>query len=113
MTVEVQDQAQVVVVHVVEEARGQRAVLEGRIDVHTVADLRLALHRLIDSSDGLLILDLLDAEIGDAVALGMLVECHRRSRRAGRMMVFDNVCERGARLLRAVRLHPPSPAATV
>jgi anti-anti-sigma regulatory factor len=111
MTVETVDQTHMVGIRVVEEARGQRAILEGRLDVHSVPDLRLTLHRLIDGSSGILTLDLRDAEIGDAVALGMLVECQRRSRRAGRLMVFDNVCERGARLLRAVRLHPPSPIA--
>jgi anti-anti-sigma regulatory factor len=113
MTVEVVDQTQVVAVQVVEEAGGQRAILRGRLDVHTVPDLRLGLHRLIDGSAGVLTIDLRDAVIGDAVALGMLVECHRRSRRVGRTMVFDNVCERGARLLRAVRLYPSSPVATV
>lgn len=111
MTAEMVDQTYVVEVRVVQGPQGQRAVLDGRIDVHTVADLRLVLHRLIDGSGGVLTLDLGNAVIGDAVALGMLVECHRRSRRAGRTMVFDNVCERGQRLLRAVRLYPASPAA--
>ncbi|MEO7069866.1 MAG: STAS domain-containing protein [Nostocoides sp.] len=111
MTVEAVDHTQSVEVRVVQEARGQRAILVGRLDVHSVPDLRLTLHRLIDTSTGMLTIDLRDAEIGDAVALGLLVECQRRSRRAGRLMVCDNVCERGARLLRAVRLHPPSPIA--
>lgn len=105
MTADIPDGAVRVTVVTATSADGQRVGLAGRLDVHTVPDLRLELHRVIASADGPLMIDLCDAEIGDATALGMLVECHHRCRRAGRAMTFENACDRGQRLLRAVRLH--------
>ncbi len=87
-------------------APGQRVVLDGRIDIHTVPDLRQVLRGLVDGARGPLVIDLSDAVIGDATALGLLVECQRRCHRMGRRMVFENACDRAERLLRAVRLLP-------
>ena len=85
-------------------ARGQEIHLEGRIDVRSAADLRLALHAAIATGHGDLYLHLGDVEIGDATGLGVLVEAHRRARREGRRLVLASITPRTARLLRASRL---------
>ena len=92
-------------VRVVNSARGQEVVIEGRIDVRSAADLRLALHAAIDDGVGDLFLHLGDVEIGDATGLGVLLESHRRARREGRRLVLASITPRTARLLRAARLH--------
>ena len=92
-------------VHVVDSARGQEVVIEGRIDVRSAADLRLALHAAIDHGTGDLYLHLGDVEIGDATGLGVLVESHRRARRSSRRLVLASITPRTGRLLRAARLH--------
>ncbi|CCH76232.1 conserved hypothetical protein [Nostocoides japonicum T1-X7] len=110
MTVQPTGRTAAIDVTVTTLAPGQRVVIDGRIDIHTVPDLRQLLRRIVDDSRGPLVIDLTDAVIGDATALGLLVESHRRCRRAGRHMVFENACDRAERLLRAVRLLP-TPAA--
>lgn len=85
---------------------GQRVEIHGRMDIHSVPDLRQVLRRIVDEARGPLVVDLGDSTIGDATALGLLVESHRRCRRAGREMLFENTCDRAERLLRAVRLLP-------
>ncbi|HEY7989649.1 MAG TPA: STAS domain-containing protein [Lapillicoccus sp.] len=92
-------------VRVVDSARGQEVVIEGRIDVRSAADLRLALHAAVDDGVGDLFLHLGDVEIGDATGLGVLLESHRRARREGRRLVLASITPRTARLLRAARLH--------
>ncbi|MDQ6715497.1 MAG: STAS domain-containing protein [Actinomycetota bacterium] len=92
-------------VRLVTTPRGQEAIVEGRLDVHTVADVRLALHALIADGRGDLYLHLGSAEIGDATGIGVLVEAHRRARRSGRRLVLGEVTPRTERLLRAARLH--------
>ena len=92
-------------VHVVDSARGQEVVIEGRIDVRSAADLRLALHGAIDHGTGDLYLHLGDVEIGDATGLGVLVESHRRARRSSRRLVLASITPRTGRLLRGARLH--------
>ena len=92
-------------VRVVDSARGQEVVIEGRIDVRSAADLRLALHAAIDGGHGDLYLHLGDVEIGDATGLGVLLESHRRARRASRRLVLASITPRTARLLRIARLH--------
>ncbi|MEP6649634.1 MAG: STAS domain-containing protein [Lapillicoccus sp.] len=92
-------------VRVIDSVRGQEVVIEGRIDVRSAADLRLALHAAIDDGVGDLYLHLGDVEIGDATGLGVLLESHRRARRAGRRLVLASITARTARLLRAARLH--------
>ncbi len=94
-------------------SRGQEVVIEGRLDVRTAADLRLALHEAIATGSGDLHLHLGAAEIGDATGLGVLVESHHRARREGRRLVLAEVTPRTERLLRATRLsrvlHRPGP----
>ncbi len=86
-------------------ARGQEVTVQGRIDVHTVADVRLALHACIADGSGDLYLHLGAAEIGDATGLGLLVETHHRARRSGRRLVLGALTPRTDRLLHATRLH--------
>ena len=92
-------------VRIVDSARGQEVVIEGRIDVRSAADLRLALHAAIADGVGDLFLHLGDVEIGDATGLGVLLESHRRARREGRRLVLASITPRTSRLLRAARLH--------
>lgn len=83
---------------------GQEARITGRLDVRSVADIRLALHRALAEGRGDLRLDLDEAELGDRAALGLLVECHVRARRLGRRLVLGELSPRTERLLRAARL---------
>lgn len=84
---------------------GQRLRVAGRIDVHTVADVRTAVREAIDHGHGELLLDAAEAEIGDTTALGVLLGAHRRALRAGRTLVLLDVPAPMARLLTATRLH--------
>ena len=84
---------------------GCHVALRGRLDVRTVADLRLTLHRLIAEGTTPVLLDLAEAQVGDATGFGFLVECQRRARRAGRPMRIVAADERTRRLLRRARLH--------
>ena len=84
---------------------GQEVSVAGRLDVHTVAEVRLALHDILDRGVGDLLLHLADAEVHDATGLGMIVRTHHRARRAGRRLVLVDVSPRLDRLLRASRLH--------
>jgi anti-anti-sigma factor len=91
-------------VQVVTSARGQEVLVEGRLDVRVAADLRLDLHAAIADGVGDLYLHLDNAELSDATALAVLLECHRRARREGRRLVLASLTPRTARLLRASRL---------
>ena len=91
-------------VRIAPSARGQEVFIEGRLDVRVAADLRLDHHAAIDDGVGDLHLHLDKAELGDATALAVLLECHRRARREGRRLVLAGVTPRTARLLRASRL---------
>ncbi len=84
---------------------GAALVLAGRLDVSSVADVREALARALDSGDGDLVLDLADVEVMDATGLGVLVGAHRRAGRAGRTLVLRHVPTRLSRLLVATRLN--------
>jgi anti-anti-sigma factor len=92
-------------VSVLETVAGTEVVLSGRLDVHTVADVRLLLHGVIDRGTGDLMLHLGAAEVHDATGLGVLVGAHHRARRAGRRLVLVGVPPRLDRLLRVSRLH--------
>lgn len=83
---------------------GQEVAISGRIDVHSVPDVRLLLHEIIDTGTGDVLVHLGRAEIGDATGLGVLVEAYNRARRAGRRLAVIDMSERTARLLRASRL---------
>lgn len=90
---------------VAEISVGQEVSVAGRLDVHTVADVRLALHDILDRGVGDLLLHLVDAEVHDATGLGVIVGAHSRARRAGRRLVLVDVSPRLDRLLHASRLH--------
>jgi anti-anti-sigma factor len=77
----------------------------GRLDVHSVADVRLALHEAIDAGTGDLVLDLAEVELADSTGLGVLVGAHRRAGRCGRRLVLRNVPERLRRMLVVTRLY--------
>jgi anti-anti-sigma factor len=92
-------------VTVLETVTGQELVITGRLDVHTVADVRLQLHAVVDRGSGDLLVHLAEAEVHDATGLGVIVGAHHRARRAGRQLVLVDVSPRLDRLLRASRLH--------
>jgi anti-anti-sigma factor len=83
---------------------GHDVVIEGRLDVHTVPDIRDALHAVIDRGPGELRLHLDKAEIGDATGLGVLVHIHRRARREDRRLWLVRPTARTERLVRGCRL---------
>jgi anti-anti-sigma factor len=66
---------------------GQLVLLSGRLDVSSVADVRLVLHAAVDDGTGDLFLDASAIEAIDASGLGVLVGAHRRAGRAGRRLV--------------------------
>ena len=93
-------------------------MITGRLDVHTVADVRLLLHAVVDRGSGDLLVHLAEAEVHDATGLGVIVGAHHRARRAGRQLVLVDVSPRlrpaAARLPAAPRARPgpgrPAPA---
>lgn len=87
-----------------EDESGCHVTLRGRLDVRTVPDLRLTLHRVIAGGSSPLLLDLEDVQVGDATGFGLLVESVRRARRAGRPVHVVASDERTRRLLRRGRL---------
>ena len=87
-----------------QDAHGWHVALRGRVDVRTAADLRLALHRLIAAGSTPLLLDLAEVHVGDATGFGLIVECQRRARRAGRQVHVVAEDARTQRLLRRARL---------
>jgi len=92
-------------VRVAEISCGQEVSVSGRLDVHSVADVRLALHDILGRGNGDLLIHLADAEVHDATGLGVIVGTHHHARRAGRRLVLVDVSPRLDRLLRASRLH--------
>ena len=92
--------------HVTEhhDDRGCLVRLRGSLDVRTTADLRLHLHRVIAAGSSPVLLDLGEVHVGDATGFGLLVECARRSRRAGRPLHIVAADERTRRLIRRARL---------
>jgi anti-sigma B factor antagonist len=92
-------------VSVVEVNPGREVVVVGRLDVHTVADVRRLLHQVLDRGDGDLLIRLTEAEVADATGLGVIVGMHHRARRLERRLVLVDVPPRLERLLRSTRLH--------
>lgn len=90
---------------VVEIRFGQEVSVAGRLDVHTVAEVRVALHDILARGTGDLLIHLAEAEVQDATGLGVIVGVHHRARRVGRRLVLVDVSPRLDRLLRASRLH--------
>ena len=74
------------VVTVVEQIdeRGHHVMLRGRLDVSTVADVRVTMRRIIQDGYLPIMLDLGEAEVGDATGFGFIVEAARCARRHGR-----------------------------
>lgn len=101
----------------VEHASGEvRVRIEGRIDASTVGDLRVGLHSVVAAAGGgPVLLDLSGSSVGDATALGLLVEIRRYARRLGCSLHVVEACPRTLRLLRRARLgglvRPAVPAA--
>jgi len=90
---------------VTEEVPGQEVTVCGRLDVDSVAEVRLALHNILDRGVGDLLIHLAQAEVHDATGLGVIVGVHHRARRVGRRLVLADVSPRLDRLLHATRLH--------
>ncbi|MBW8171888.1 STAS domain-containing protein [Ornithinimicrobium sp. Arc0846-15] len=84
---------------------GSVVTLVGALNMETVADLRVTLHRLLASGSGDLIVHLDRAEVDDATGLGVLVGAHHRAMRQGRRLVIGQASARMERLLRATKLH--------
>jgi anti-anti-sigma factor len=90
---------------VTEISVGREVVVSGRLDVDTVADVRVALYEILDRGSGDLLIHLAQAEVHDATGLGVIVGIHHRARRLGRRLVLVDVSPRLDRLLHASRLH--------
>jgi anti-anti-sigma factor len=86
------------------DVEGQVVTLVGRLDVHTVAEVRAELQIAVDRGSGPLVADLAGVEVLDATGLGVLMGVHRRALRGDRTLVLRGVPERLGRLLRATRL---------
>lgn len=86
------------------DASGHHVSLRGRLDFHTVPDLRMVLHRIVDDGSDDLLLDLAECEIGDATGFGVIVECLRRARRGSRAFCIVDADDRTHRLLRRARM---------
>jgi anti-sigma B factor antagonist len=91
-------------VRVSEISPGQEVAIFGRLDVHSVAAVRAALHDILDRGHGDLLIHLADAEVHDANGLGMIVGIHHRAYGVGRRLVLVDVSPRLERLLRVSRL---------
>ncbi|KRC89352.1 anti-sigma-factor [Terrabacter sp. Root85] len=107
-------------VRVLDAPDGHDVIIEGRLDVHTVPDIRDAIHAVINQGPGELRLHLGGAEIGDATGLGVIVHLHRRATRAERRLLLVDASDRTTRLLRGCRLerilaprHPAPASLTV
>ncbi len=86
------------------DEHGCHLALSGRLDVRSVPDIRLSLHRTIAAGTTAVHLDLGRAHIGDATGFGLVVEVLRRARRAGRPLLIVAADDRSRRLLRRARL---------
>lgn len=90
---------------VAEISVGQEVTVAGPLDVNTVAEVRTALHEILDRGVGDLLVHLASAEVYDATGLGVIVGVHHRAQRVERRLVLVDVSPRLDRLLRASRLH--------
>ncbi len=72
---------------VTEEVPGQEVTVCGGLDVDSVAEVRLALHDILDRGVGDLLIHLAQAEVHDATVLGVIVGVHHRARLVGRRLV--------------------------
>ena len=90
---------------VIEISPGQEVSVSGRLDVNSVAAVRLALYAILDRGHGDLLIHLAQAEVHDATGLGVIVGIHHRAYGVGRRLVLVDVSPRLDRLLRASHLH--------
>jgi anti-anti-sigma factor len=88
-----------------DEVHGQVLHVHGRLDVHTVPEIREALHRAVDAGTGELVVHVDGIVVADATGLGVFVGAHRRAQRTGRRLVLRGVPLPALRLLRVTRLH--------
>ena len=84
---------------------GQEVAVSGRLDVNTVAEVRVALHDILDRGQGDLLVHLAQAEVYDCTGLAVIVGVHLRARHVGRALVLVDVSPRVDALLHASRLH--------
>ena len=84
---------------------GAELAVRGRVDVASVSRVRETLQRAVDAGTGDLLVHLDQAEVMDAVGLGVLVGADRRARLANRRLVLVGVPLRLERLIRHTRLH--------
>ena len=92
-------------VRVAEMSVGQEVTVSGRLDANSAAEVRAALHGILDRGVGDLLVHLAQAEVHDVTGLGVIVGVHHRARTIGRRLVLVDVSPRLDRLLRASRLH--------
>ncbi len=90
---------------VVEEDPGRLVRVCGRLDVHSVPEVRAALHAAVDRGSGRLVVSVDGIVVADATGLGVFVGAHRRAQRAGRELVLRDVPLPTLRLVRVTRLH--------
>jgi anti-anti-sigma factor len=83
---------------------GDRVTLAGRVDVHTIVEIRERLLTALSLGDGLLIVELMYVDYVDVAGVGMLVAAQQAALRIGRQIVLRGTPARFARLLRATRL---------
>lgn len=83
---------------------GRLLTLSGRLDVHSAADVRLALAGAVEGGTEELLVDVAGVTAVDATGLGVLVAAHRRAGRAGRVLVLRDVPVPLRRLLLLTRL---------
>ena len=74
-------------------------VVEGELDVESVARVRESLHDALSVRPDRLVVDLTDCAFVDACALTMLLDVHRRAWRAGGVLTLRGCSPRVLRLL--------------
>ncbi len=87
------------------EVPGQVLHVGGRLDVHTVPDVRASLHAAVDAGSGDLVVHVDGIVVADATGLGVFVGAHRRAQRCDRRLVLTGVPLPALRLLRVTKLH--------
>jgi anti-anti-sigma factor len=91
-------------VDVQEQEHGRLLVLRGRLDARAAPDVRQALHRVVDTGDGEVLVEVSGLVLVDVASLGLLLEAHRRAERAGRQLLLVGVPAPLERMLRVTRL---------
>jgi anti-anti-sigma factor len=79
--------------------------LAGDLDRRSVSLAREALHGVLGSGSGDVVLDVSGVGLVDTTGLGLLVASHRRAASSGRRVVLRGVGPGLARILAVTRLH--------